>query len=87
MPEKIYLVGWDADKTMYRGYITTMAAKYSTCDQNPIIEQAIQDGLFTREDMEAWVEKFNKGRLVESVYDASLMATAFMNSRSSINKL
>jgi hypothetical protein len=70
-------VGWDADQVLYAGLITSMCAEYSTLDPEPFVSKYIEEGLFTQDDVDTWINEYNDGKPIERIADVANMATDF----------
>ena len=59
---RIKVVGWDADRVLYPGLSTSICAKSSELDPSPFVEEFIQKGWFSPNDVERWVQEYNEGK-------------------------
>jgi len=76
---RIKVICWDADKTMYNNFITSISAEKSTLAPGPYIEDFIKNrGWFGYGDIERWKKEFNSGNEVKSIGDLAKMLTDFL---------
>ncbi len=56
MNSEIRLVGWDADRVMYNDLITSICAKNSPLDPQPYVQEFIENGWFSYDDVKRWAD-------------------------------
>lgn len=80
MADRIYAVGWDADRVLYRGLITSICAEQSVLDPGRYFDGFVDKGWFTHDDAKRWADEYNEGREIEAVGDLARMLTDFLYS-------
>ena len=83
---KIICVGWDADATMYEGFITSRCAERNTQDPKPYVADIIKYGWATPADIVEWRRDYNDGKEIETVGDVARLLTDLFYKMERISK-